>query len=228
MVFLLSLSGGILAIAIILLTLIIKFILLIPSRKGIIAQQKMQKLQPEIEKVRKKYGSDPQKQAQEMMALWKKHKVHPGSAFMPILVQFPILIALFFVVKDGLEPFNSYLLYSIQSLQNFDFSSINFDFFWADLSEPDPFFILPITIAVLQFWQMHTMNVKAKAKQKEKKKDNDEKTPQEMMMEIMKWVLPGIILVFSATLPAAVGLYWGVSTIFAIVQQRVIQKTMKP
>lgn len=223
LIFLLAVTGSHLWLAIVLLTIIIKLILLIPSKKGIIAQQKMQQVQPELEKVRKKYAHDPQQQAQEMMALWKKHKVHPGSALWPVLIQFPILISLFFVVKEGLQAHNEYLLYPIPLLKNFDFSAIDFDFLWLTLDKPDPFVILPLTIGILQFAQLKTMNVRQKRK-KEASKDKAAPSQQEQMMKMMTYLLPGIVVFFSATLPAAVGLYWGVSTIFSIVQQEVIHR----
>ena len=209
--------------AIILLTVIIKLILLVPSKKAILAQQKMQKIQPELERIKKKYKHDPQEQAQHMMALWKKHKVNPGAALVPTLIQFPVLIALFFVVKQGLMPHNAFLMYPLPFLEQFDFSAINFHFLWMSLDKPDPFFILPLSIGALQFWQMYTMQAKRKKQEGETKKK--EKAPHEAAMGMMTYILPIIVVVFSATLPAAVGLYWGTSTVFAIVQQHILAKT---
>lgn len=220
LILLLSVTGKHLAAAIVLLTLIIKLILLVPSRKGIIAQQKMQKLQPELDELRKKYADNPQLQAQKMMELWKKHKVHPGSALWPTLIQLPILISLYFVIKDGLQPYNVYLLYNIPVLQNFDFSAIIYDFLWLDLAKPDPFVILPVTIGMLQFIQLKTMTVRQQKRNAGKKPA--EPSPQEAVLKMMNYFLPAIVVFFSATLPAAVGLYWGVSTLFAIGQQEYI------
>jgi YidC/Oxa1 family membrane protein insertase len=219
LIFFLDISMSKLGLSVIFLTLFVKFILLIPSKKGIIAQQKMQKVQPEMEKMKKKYEKDPQKQAQEMLALWKKHGVNPGSLILPTLLQFPILIALFFVVKDGLLPHNSYLLYPLPIFQDFDFSIIDFDLFWLDLSIPDPYFILPVSIGILQFFQMKHMMAKRK---REKKKE--ENSPQESIMGIMTYFLPGIVIIFSATMPSAVGVYWGVSTLFSLIQQFLLQE----
>lgn len=217
----LEIGKGHFFIAIILLTLIIKTLLIIPSKKAILSQQKMQKVQPEIEKLKKKHGSDPQKQAQEMMKLWKKHKVNPGAALVPTLIQFPVLIALFFVVKQGIMPHNIFLMYPLPFLENFDFSAINFHFLWLSLDKIDPYFILPVSIGLLQFWQMKSMQAKRK---KQASKEKKEHSPQETVMNMMTYFLPIIVVIFSASLPSAVGLYWGTSTIFAIVQQRILQK----
>lgn len=221
LIFFLTLSGHYLWVAILLLTLLIKTILIVPSKKGIIAQQKMQALQPEIENIKKKYGKDQQRQAQEMMALWKKHHVNPAGAFMPMLIQFPVLIALFFVIKDGLAPHNSFLIYPIPALQGFDFTAINFHFLWLDLSLRDPFFLLPVAVGLLQFWQMYSMQKKRSAKA------TSEPSAQESAMKMMTYALPVFVVVFSITLPSAVVLYWGISTIFAIGQQYFLQKPEK-
>jgi len=221
LIFFLTLSGHYLWVAIILLTLVIKTILIVPSKKGIVAQQKMQALQPEIEEVKKKYGKDQQRQAQEMMALWKKHHVNPAGAFVPMLIQFPVLIALFFVIKDGLAPHNSFLIYPIPALQGFDFTAINFHFLWLDLSLRDSFFILPVMVGLLQFWQMYSLQKKRSAKA------TSEPSPQESAMKMMTYALPVFVVVFSISLPSAVVLYWGISTIFAIVQQYFLQKPEK-
>lgn len=220
----LTFSGHYLWVAIILLTLLVKVILIVPSKKAILSQQKMQKLQPEIEKVKNKYKTDPQRQAQEMMGLWKKHKINPGAAIWPMLLQFPVLIALFFVVKDGLMPYNNFLLYPIPLLHDFDFTLINFDFLWLSLDQIDPYFILPVSIGVLQFFQMKMMAARNKKNKSSNAKKGDAPSQQESIMKMMNYILPVIIVVFSATLPAAVGLYWGTSTVFAIAQQALLHK----
>lgn len=221
LLFFTSISGYHLWAGVILLTLLVKLLLIAPSRKGIIAQQKMQKLQPELDKLKKKYANDQQKQAQEMLGLFKKHKVSPFSAIMPMLVQLPVLIALFFVVKDGLLPHNEYLLYPVAFLQSVDFTAINFQFLWMDLSAIDPVKTLPLAVAVglLQFWQMQSMAKRNKQKNGESKHAN--------ILKIMNYVLPVIVVVFSITLPPAVALYWGISTLFAIAQQYVLQREQK-
>lgn len=215
-VFFLQIPGHYLWVAIVLLTLLVKVILIIPSKKGIIAQQKMQKIQPEIEKIKKKHGNNQQAQAQEMMGLWKKHKVNPGGAILPMLIQFPIMIALFFVVKNGLLPHNEYLLYPF--LQSFSFANINFSFFNINLAEINILKTLPLAIMVggIQFWQMQSM-AKKNAKKGGKK-------AHQSAMKILNYILPVVVIVFSITLPAAVALYWGVSTVFTIGQQALLQK----
>ena len=84
--------------AIILLTLIIKLILLAPNQKALKAQKQMQKIQPQLDALKKKYANDQQKLAAETMEIWKKYKINPMSSCLPMLIQFPILIALFILL----------------------------------------------------------------------------------------------------------------------------------
>jgi YidC/Oxa1 family membrane protein insertase len=203
---------------IILLTLLIKLILLIPNHKALLAQKKMQKVQPELEALKKKYKDQPQKLAEETMKIWQKYKVNPLSSCLPILIQLPILIALFYVVKDGLSFINPQMLYA--SLQGFDLNTIDPTFLGAiNLTEINPI-ILPIIVGLLQFTQMQLSIGKNMAKT-EKSAEN----PLPMMNKTMVYVMPIMIAVFTATLPAAVGFYWGTSTLFAILQQIVINRT---
>ena len=157
----------------------------------------MQKVQPELDGLKKKYKDEPQKLAEETMKIWQKHKVNPMSSCLPMLVQFPILIALFYVVKDGLEFINPQLLYA--NLQGFDPSIINTVFLGIiDLTEVN-IIVLPIVIGGLQFFQMKLTVGKAS-------KSND---AIPMMNKVMMYFMPVMIALFTATLPAAVGFLLG-------------------
>ncbi len=210
------LPGHYLGLAVIALTLIIRTILLVPSQKAIKAQMRMQEVQPKLEELKKKYADDQARLAQETMLLWKTHKVNPFSSCLPILIQFPILIALFYVVNGGLSPDRSVLIYDF--LPDFLLSDIDASFLGFNLLEQD-FIIFPLVVGGLQFLQMHLMTTRKKNKHKAN-------LPKEMETanKMMKYVMPIMIAVFTAQLPAAVGLYWGTSTFYGIVQQLVVNK----
>ena len=204
---------------IILLTLLIKLILLGPNHKALRAQKQMQKIQPQLEALKIKYKNDPQRLTQETMSLWKKYKVSPMSSCMPMLIQFPILIALFYVVKDGLDVVNPMILYS--NLRFFDLQSIDPNFLGIiDLTQIN-LIVLPIIVGGLQFLQMHLTLGKQKEVTPAKQGDIN---PLPMMNKMMKYFMPGMIAVFTASLPAAVGFYWGTSTLFGIVQQLFVNR----
>ena len=211
-----------LALSVIVLTIIIRTILLIPSQKGMRAQKKMQAIQPKLEEIKKKYAKDQARVAQETMALWKKHQVHPFSSCVPLLIQFPILIALFYVIRTGLAPDQAILIYSF--LPEFSLADINPYIFKFNLFDRS-IIVLPLIIGGLQFLQMQLMMHKRKKKGKDGKKQGG--SEMEMANNMMKYVMPIMIAVFTSQLPAAVGLYWGTSTLYGIIQQLVINKEGK-
>ncbi len=229
-----------LALAILILTLIIKLILLGPSKKGMVQQQKMQKVQKEIEVMRKRHAGDQQKIAQETMALWKKHKINPLSSILPMLLQFPIMIGLFYAIKDGLSPHNSIFLYSIFDLNQFDIHLISSNIFnILDLSDTRVYWLAAL-IAVLQFGSMkisfmqkdkqnkkkEKKNIKQKEVKKEGKKEG-EVDQMKIVNTMMTYGLPLMVGGFSISMPAAVGFYWGISTLFSTAQQLLLNKEKK-
>ena len=221
LVFLISiLPGHSLGLAIILITIIVKIILLGPNHKALKAQKAMQKVQPQLDALKVKYKDEPQKLAQETMAIWKKYKVSPASSCLPMLIQFPILIALFYSVKNGLSVFNPDILYS--SLQNFDLNSVNAHFLSLDLTKVN-LIVLPIIVGGLQFVQMKLTLGKTQKTNTPAKKG--EINPMPAMNKMMQYTMPIMIAVFTASMPAAVGFYWGTSTLFGIGQQVIVNRS---
>lgn len=217
LIFLIKVSGNNLGWGIILLTLLIKLILLVPNHKALRAQKKMQKVQPELDALKKKYKDNPQRLAEETMQIWKKYKVNPMSSCLPMLIQFPILIALFYVVRDGLDFINPNLLYA--SLKSFDISLIQPIFLGIINLTKINVIALPIIIGLLQFGQMRlTLGKTAK-------NQTASNNPMPMMNKTMMYFMPIMIAVFTASLPAAVGFYWGTSTVFGILQQLIVNRS---
>ena len=131
-----SVSGN-WGVAIILMTLLIRFMLLPLNLFSYKSMKKMQIIQPEIKKVREQYKEDPQKMNREVMALMRENKANPISGCLPMLLQFPIFIALYRVLGQSIELYQSPFVLWIQ-----------------DLSLKDPFYILPILMGVAMFLQM--------------------------------------------------------------------------
>jgi len=214
------LPGHSLGLAIIILTLIIRTILLVPNQKALRAQKKMQDIQPRLEKIKEKHKGDQQRIAMETMALWKEAKVSPAGSCLPMLLQFPFLIAIFYVTRDALNPDTANLLYS--TYNNFSLTSTNHFFLGLDLAKNN-IYVLPLIIGGLQFIQVRLTMAR---KNKKKSDDKDSKQAQmAMASNMMMYIMPVMIAVFTATLPAGVGIYWGTSTIYGIIQQLVINKT---
>lgn len=217
--------GHYLWLAIMALTLFLRTILLIPSQKAMRAQRAMQEVQPKIDALKEKYGDDQAKIAQETMLLWKEHKVSPVSSCLPTLIQLPILIALFYTIKWGLSPDKSVIIYSF--MPEFHLANINSQFLMFDLMDRS-IIIFPLVIGGLQFLQMQLMMAKKKKNKKDKKKNSGMAAEMENATSMMKYIMPIMIAFFTAQLPAAVGLYWGTSTFYGIIQQLVVNKGGSP
>ncbi|PIP16864.1 MAG: hypothetical protein COX44_03090 [Candidatus Portnoybacteria bacterium CG23_combo_of_CG06-09_8_20_14_all_37_13] len=127
-------------IAIVILTIIIRLILYPLNQKALKSQKELALLQPKIKEMQKQYSHDKIKQGEIMMKLYKEHKINPFSSFLPILIQLPILIALFKVFIDLSK--NSQLI-------NPMFLSL------IDLSQRSIF--LSVLAGITQFWQSRTM-----------------------------------------------------------------------
>jgi len=207
--------------SIILLTLLIRIILLIPNQRMMEQQKRMQKLQPKIAEIQKRYEGDQQKIGEETLKLWKEHNVNPLGSCLPVLIQMPILIALYYAISNGLDVGSTYFLY--EPLKQINIESINAMFLnILDLSKPNVY-VLPIIIGVLQFIQMKLALNRAKRKKErvkpEKKEEKPASDPSAAMGKSMTYIFPVLIALMTAGFPAGVGLYWGISTIFAILQQ---------
>lgn len=211
-----------LGLAIILLTLLIRLVLLVPSQRAIVSQRRMQQLQPKLEHIKKKYAGNQERIAQETMQLWKENKVNPFGSCLPLLVQFPVLIALFYVIQNGLNPDNTHLLYA--PLKDVDLTNIHTNFLGILELRTINVWVLPLIVGALQFFQLKLAMMK---KAKNAAQGEEPKTaPSEMESanKMMVYIMPVMIALFTASVPAGVGLYWGVSTGFAIGQQMVANR----
>lgn len=211
-----SLGAGI-----ILLTLIVKLLLFIPTQHALEGQKKMQLLQPKLEAVRKQCKDDTKRAQEETMKLWKEHGVNPLQSCLPILVQFPVLIGLFYVIRDNVNlSLSQHLLYPVYSHLTWNF---NTHFLGLDLTDPHVW-IFPPLLVVLQFLQMKLSFMIADKKKEKQIEKAERDTAQEMQQRIMTYALPLMIGFFALQFPSAVSLYWGVSTLFAIGQQIIVNR----
>lgn len=213
-----------LGLAIILLTLGVKLALFVPTQRALEGQKKMQLLQPKFEAIRREFKNDPVKMQQETMKIWKEHKINPFQSMVPLLVQFPILIGLFYVVQDVVHLDTArHLIYPFYKDLDWTFDT---QFFGLDLSKPYVW-IFPPALVVLQFLQMKLSFViadKKKAKQLEKTVTPAVDTPQEVQQKVMLYFLPLLIGFFSLNYASALSIYWGFSTLFAIGQQMIVNR----
>ncbi len=125
-------------VSIIIVTILIKIALLPLTLKQDKSMKEMKKIQPELEKLKEKYANDKQMLNIKTMELYKEHKVNPLGGCLPLLIQLPILIALFGVLRNGIIPQDS-------------------SFLWLKLPDKDPYYILPILNGAVSFFQQKLM-----------------------------------------------------------------------
>ena len=211
------LPGHDFGVAVIILTLLIKIVLSPTSLKAARSQRALSKLQPKIKEIQDKYKNDKAKQSQSMMEMYQKEKINPLSGCFPILIQLPILIAMYQVFLRGLT--SEALRNSLYSFVPYP-SSINLVFLGIiDLSQPSIF--LAILAGVLQFFQSKLSIVSNKAKEG---KDSNKKDFSSMMQNQMLYFFPLLTVFIVWKFGSIIGLYWVVSALFSIGEQYIIKK----
>lgn len=202
--------GSDLAVAIILLTIIIKLILLPLSKQSIKSQKSLQELQPKIEEIKKQHKDDREKMGQEMMKLYKEHKVNPLSSCLPLLLQLPFLIAVFHVFRNGFTEETLQLVYSFIATPE-EVTSI------IQLSSPN--WYLAFMAGAAQYIQVKMMMA-------DKPQMQGPGTQDESMAAIinkqMMYFMPLITVFIGLTLPGGVALYILVVTLLTALQQKLL------
>lgn len=217
LVFLTSvLPGHDLGFAVILLTVIIRLVTF-PLTHGMIkTQNAMRLIEPKVKKVYEDH-KNKEDQAKALMALYKEHGINPFSGFLSLLVQFPLLIALYQVFWKGI-PFSAAEVYSFLTIPN----NIN-TVFLGLIALTEPHAGMAALAAVSQFWQARLALPKKTTSAK-----NDLPDRQAGMSSAMQWqmvyIFPIIIFFISLKLPAAVGLYWTAMNVFAIVHEAIVRR----
>ncbi|NMB00885.1 MAG: YidC/Oxa1 family membrane protein insertase [Firmicutes bacterium] len=174
-------------VSIILSTIIVRLLLYpltLSQNKSMVA---MRKLQPELDALQKKYGNNKEEYQQKMMELYQEHKINPLGGCLPMLIQLPILWAFFRVLNNA----------------NFG-ETTKFLGLWV-LSQPDPYYVLPLLAAGTTYLQ-------------------SKMTVTDSSQKSMLIVMPLMIGFFSLNFPSGMVIYWTTSNIFSIVQQAWMNK----
>jgi YidC/Oxa1 family membrane protein insertase len=184
-----ALSGN-WGVAIILLTVTIKLVFFPLSAASYKSMAKMKLVTPRLTKIREMYAHDRQKMNQAMMELYKTEKINPLGGCFPILVQIPVFIALYWVLLAAIELRHAPFMLWID-----------------DLSALDPYFVLPILMAITMVLQTRMNPV----------------PPDPVQAQVMKY-MPYVFSIFFFFFPAGLVLYWLVNNILSILQQWQIQR----
>jgi len=201
-------------IAIILLTLVVRFIIFPFTHKSTTTQIKIKHIEPELKDIKEKHKGDQQTQARKTMELYRKHGINPLSGFLTLLVQLPIIFALYKVFMGGAN-FDTAKLYSFVSAPE----SINTIFLGLiDMTQRSYF--LAFLAAITQFFQMKlALPPLSKIKQGDTFKDN---MARSMNLQ-MKYIMPIFIFFIAMKFSSALALYWTTMNVFAIVHEAIVR-----
>ena len=181
-------------VAIILLTVVSKILFFPLTVKSMRSMKAMQALQPQVNALRNKYKSDPQRLQRETMELYRTHKVNPMGGCLPMVAQVPIFYALYLALSVSVE---------LQNATFFCFGRVfGVDLWICDLASQDPTYVLPVLMGVTMFVQQKMTPVAGDPRQAK-------------MMLIMPFIFTFMFL----NLPSGLVLYWTVSNILQILQQ---------
>jgi len=178
---------------IIVLTVLIKLAFFPLSAASYRSMAKMKTVTPKMQSIRERYKNDPQKMNQAMMELYRTEKINPLGGCLPILVQIPVFIALYWVLLASVEMRNAPWLGWIK-----------------DLASPDPWYILPVIMAVSMFIQTKL-----------------NPTPPDPVQAKVMMFMPIVFSVMFFFFPAGLVLYWVVNNILSIAQQWVITRRIE-
>lgn len=207
-------------IAIAVLTLLVRLLVLPLTLRQQKSVQRLQELQPELEKIQKKYAKDPEKRAQEQMKIYQKAGVNPLGGCLPTLLQFPILIGLWQSIVRVLAVSPLDLLKLSQNVWPFipnlsTLIPLDSQFLWLDLGQPDRFFVLPVLVVVTS-WLSQKISTPPPA--------DPNSAAMTQQMQIMMPLMFGMI---SISYASGLSIYFVISNLITLITQYFVKRGRK-
>jgi len=190
------------ALAIVLLTLLVRLVTWPLTNKQLASAKAVQDLQPEIKKLQEKYKNDKEKLNAETMELWKKHKVNPAAGCLPLLIQMPILWAMFNVLREPPPEVQNFILFGVDmriSVNDLHAAGLAFS-----LAALGYYFLVALSGATTFIQQKMMMT---------------DKSQQALLI-----FMPIMLLYFSLQFPAGLVLYWVVNNVLSIIHHFLINR----
>ncbi len=236
---------GPLGFAVIALTIAIRFLLYPLMHAQLSSAKKMQNLKPHLDALSAKHKDDKSALQQAQLSLYKEHGVNPAAGCLPLLIQMPVLIALYNVFYQVLQNGNMTKLVSdlnhVMYAPWLRVTALDLSFFGTNLGvKPSQWqshgwwlLLIPVITAGLQFWQTKLMMpaaavVDTSGGKKNKLAKVEEKKPEDTAMEMQKQmalITPVMFGMFAYQFPLGLALYWNIFGLFGIMQQLKINKS---
>lgn len=204
-----------LGLAIILVTLFIRLILYPFFHTGAKQQMLMQRIQPHVKKIQEKHKDDRDEQAKALMELYKEHGVNPFAGILLLIIQIPILLTFYWVIRSGIGTTQLTGLYSfIATPQNINTVFLGF------INLANPNFVLILAAAAAQYLQARLAIYRNPS-------NTSAPTQAEKIARQMTFVGPIITILVFYNFPAALSLYWFMSALFSSIQQYFVNKHLR-
>lgn len=198
-------------VAIILLTLLIRFIFYPLGVKALKSQKQMTELQPKIKEIQEKHKNDKEAQTKALMEFYKNNNINLLSGCLPVLIQLPFLIALYQLFLNGINAAALTKLYSfIPQISQFNATFLGI----VNLGQSNV--VLAIIAGVTQFFQFKTIP--------QQPKNKGQLDLSQILGKQMTYIFPVLMLIICLNTPSAVALYLIITNIFSIVQQLIIYR----
>ncbi len=203
-------------VVIILLTITVRLVLTPLTISQTRSMARMQKFQPELQELQKRFKDDKAKLQQETMAFYKKNNVNPLAGCLPLLLQLPVFFALFQALRTPSQIVTNVLgvpyipVYLFGNIKNViaNIPNIKFNFLWLNLNERDPFFILVILMVATMFL-------------------STKMTTTDPKQAMITYAMPVVFGVISWNMPSGILIYWVTTNIWSIGQQYIVNKLVK-
>ena len=210
--------GGNFGVAIIVFTLVMKVVTWPLTASQYKQSRAMQKIQPQMQELQKKYkGKDPKKLQAETMALYREAGVNPIGCVVPMLVQMPIWIAFYQVIRLSLGDTPESLVSLSGRLYPIPFVHqavpLNSGFLFWNLGQPDASYLLPVLVGASMYIQQKLITPTPAAGA------TPQAQQQQQTAQMMTWMMPLMFGFFSLSVPAGLALYWLISNVAGVVMQ---------
>jgi YidC/Oxa1 family membrane protein insertase len=205
-------------IAVILLTLFVRLVLYPLSKKAVMTQVRMQEIAPELNEIKTKYKDNQQEQARLTLELYRSNKINPFSGILVLIIQIPIIWALYRIfLHSGLPKVDMTLLYKfISAPVNISTSFLGL----IDISSKSA--VLALCAAITTFFQMRLASSNLKPKG-----DSFGDNLTRSMQTQMKYVFPFLVFFISYKISGVIALYWLTTNLFTIGQEIVVRKKLR-
>ncbi|MBX4198833.1 YidC/Oxa1 family membrane protein insertase [Candidatus Parcubacteria bacterium] len=205
--------------AIIIITILVRLILFPLSKKAVTAQVEMQRIAPELENIKTKYQDDQEEQARRTLALYKERGVNPFSGILVLVIQLPVIFALYRIfLYTGFPKIDSTMLYTFIHVP----AQVSSVFLGLDLTEKSA--ILALLAAVATFFQIRLATVNLPKKSGKSSFGDD---LAKNMQAQMKYFLPVLVFFIAYKISGVIALYWLTTNLFTIGQEIVVRRKLK-